>query len=71
MERYAAEGVLSVEMEVASPFAAADYPGVDAAAVLEIGDHVTVDERDVSAAGGTLLPTPFEPTVAALRIHLQ
>jgi len=66
VERYAEQGVLTVEMEAATLFAVAEYVGVDAAAVFAIGDYVTTDERTVPEASHALLPELFEPVVGTL-----
>ena len=40
VEEYAAEGVLTVEMEASAVFAVADYRGVDAAAMFVVSDYL-------------------------------
>ena len=41
VDAYAAEGILTVEMEAAALFTVGNYLGVETAAILVIGDHVT------------------------------
>jgi len=71
VERYAEQGVLSVEMEAATLFAVAEYVGVDAAAVFAIGDYVTADDRTVPEASHALLPELFEPVVETLAASVR
>lgn len=42
--QFSKEGVLSIEMEAATLFAVAEFHGIDAAAVLDVHDYVTVEE---------------------------
>jgi len=44
VERYASEGVLTVEMEAAAAFTVADHRGVDAAAMFVVSDYLGLSE---------------------------
>ena len=66
IERYAAEGVLSLGMETAAMLAVAAYRGADAAVVHEIGDHLTPDEWESGVDRGEQLTKFLDSTVAAL-----
>ncbi|UPW01760.1 nucleoside phosphorylase [Halorussus gelatinilyticus] len=44
IERYAAEGVLTVEMEASAVFAVADYRGVDAGAMFVVSDYLGLSD---------------------------
>lgn len=46
VEDYAAEGVLTVEMEVAATLAVAEYRDASAGALLTVSDHVGTDDWD-------------------------
>ncbi|WP_223301710.1 nucleoside phosphorylase [Haladaptatus sp. R4] len=66
IERYAEDGVVSVEMEAAALFAVAEFRGVDAAAVFDIGDLLTEEEWDSGVGYENLQPKLLDPAIAAL-----
>jgi len=69
VHHYAAEGVLTCEMETAAVFAVADYRGIDAAAVHGIGDYL-LEEWDPGIDHGHALDRLFEPVVDVLVDHV-
>lgn len=71
IEQYVEDGVVSIEMEAAALFAVAEYRGVDAAAVFDIGDLITEEEWNSGVEYETILPKMLDPAVAALRDHLE
>lgn len=46
VERYAADGVVTVEMEAAATFAVARYRGLEAAAAFVVSDYLSPDDHD-------------------------
>lgn len=70
IERYAEDGVVSVEMEAAALFAVAKFRGVDAAAVFDIGDLLTEEEWDSGVGYENIQPKLLDPVIAALHDHL-
>lgn len=70
VEQYAEEGVVCLEMEAAALFAVAEYRGVDAAAVFDVGDLLTDEEWDSGVEYGTILPEMFDPAVDVLDVYV-
>lgn len=71
IEQYAADGVVSVEMEAASLFAVAEYRGVESAAIFDVGDLITEDEWDAGREYENILPEIFDQAVEALEAYLN
>ncbi|EFW92967.1 purine or other phosphorylase family 1 [Haladaptatus paucihalophilus DX253] len=71
IEEYADAGVVSVEMEAAALFAVAEFRGVDAAAVFDIGDLLTGEEWDPGIEYENVQPKLLDPAIAALHDHLN
>ena len=57
-------------MEAAALFAVAEYRGVDAAAVFDVGDLLTAEEWDPGVEYEDVQPKLLDPTIAALHEHL-
>lgn len=71
IEHYCGEGVLTVEMEVATAFAVADYRGKDAAALLCPFDRVMADDWEPDGRNTVDgLRDLLAPTRDALETHL-
>ncbi|MFH5797200.1 nucleoside phosphorylase [Haladaptatus sp. CMAA 1911] len=70
IEQYASNGVVSVEMEAAALFAVAEYRGVDAAAVFDIGDLLTAEEWDPGVEYENVQPKLLDPAIDAIHDHL-
>ena len=69
VERYAAEGVLAVEMEVAAVLAVATYRGLDAGAVLAAFDALRPDGWVPRLEGQRRLERLLSPVLDALVAH--
>ncbi|GKZ14880.1 hypothetical protein [Haladaptatus sp. T7] len=71
IEHYANEGVLSLGMAEAALLAVAEYRGVDAGVVHQIGDYLTADDWVPNSDERSSLPSMLGPTVAALRTYVS
>jgi uridine phosphorylase len=70
IERYAAEGVVSLCTETAAMLAVAEYRGADAAVVHVIGDHLTPDEWESGIEREENFADFLDPTVEALQEYV-
>lgn len=68
---YAADGVVSVEMEAASLFAVAAYRGVESAAVFDVDDLITAGEWDAGVEHENIQPQMFDRAVEALESYID
>lgn len=67
---YAADGVVSVEMEAASLFAVTEYRGVKSAAVFDVGDLITEEEWDAGVEYENIQRQMFDQAVKALESYI-
>ncbi|MFB6192060.1 MAG: nucleoside phosphorylase [Haloarculaceae archaeon] len=70
VRQYAAEGVLTCEMEAAGVFAVAEYRGIEAAAVHEVGDYL-LDEWDPGTEHGEAFDRLLDPVAGALAAYVR
>lgn len=71
VETYAADGVVSVEMEAASLFAVAEYRGVESAAVFDVGDLITAEAWDAGVGYEDIQRQIFDRAVEALESYVD
>lgn len=71
IEHYRDEGFVSLCMETAAIWAVCQYRGIDTATVHQIGDYLSPDEWIPESEGERGLPEMLEPTVKALKAHVN